>query len=163
LLRARPIAAMVSTVSGTRVVYDKEGTDPCKCATHYCQRIHQRRRKRPAPRLREVAGGAGPARAHQPVPTQPHGRGLSREERGNNADAHLKRAAQTGCTSQVMGREVVVAVTNGRQDGFALLTRTFGTWERIFSGQAEWLARESRRAAAEAGAGQDHRGMRVST
>jgi secondary thiamine-phosphate synthase enzyme len=53
----------------------------------------------------------------------------------DNADAHLKR--------QVMGREVVVAVTNGRLDGFALLTRTFGTWERIFQGQAEWLARES--------------------
>jgi hypothetical protein len=31
-----------------------------------------------------------------------------------------------------MGREVVVAVTNGRLDDFALLTRTFGTWERIF-------------------------------
>jgi thiamine phosphate synthase YjbQ (UPF0047 family) len=28
-----------------------------------------------------------------------------------NADAHLKR--------QIMGREVVVAVTNGRLDGFA--------------------------------------------
>jgi hypothetical protein len=42
-----------------------------------------------------------------------------------------------------MGREVVVAVTNGRLDGFALLTRTFGTWERIFQGQAERLARES--------------------
>ena len=47
----------------------------------------------------------------------------------DSADAHLKR--------QVMGREVVVAVTNGRQDGFALLTRTFGTWQRIFQGQAE--------------------------
>jgi len=45
----------------------------------------------------------------------------------DNADAHLKR--------QIVGREVVVAVTNGRLD--------FGTWERIFSGQAEWLARES--------------------
>jgi thiamine phosphate synthase YjbQ (UPF0047 family) len=41
----------------------------------------------------------------------------------DNADAHLKRAAQTGCTMQVMGREVVVAVTDGRLD--------FGTWERI--------------------------------
>jgi secondary thiamine-phosphate synthase enzyme len=61
----------------------------------------------------------------------------------DNADAHLKR--------QVMGREVVVAVTNGRLD--------FGTWERIFSGQAEWLARESRRPAAEAGIGQDYRGV----
>jgi len=42
-----------------------------------------------------------------------------------------------------MGHEVVVAVTNGRLDGFALLTRTFGTWERIFQGQAFRLARES--------------------
>jgi hypothetical protein len=30
-----------------------------------------------------------------------------------------------------MDREVAVAVINGRLDGFALLTRTFGTWERI--------------------------------
>jgi len=37
----------------------------------------------------------------------------------DNADAHLKR--------QVMGREVVVAVTAGRLD--------FGTWERIFYGE----------------------------
>jgi thiamine phosphate synthase YjbQ (UPF0047 family) len=43
-----------------------------------------------------------------------------------------------------MGREVVVAVTGGRLD--------FGTWERIFQGQVEWLARESQRAA-EAGVG----------
>jgi hypothetical protein len=50
-----------------------------------------------------------------------------------------------------MGREVVVAVTNGRLD--------FGTWERIFSGQAEGLARESRRAPPEAGVGQDYRGV----
>ena len=62
------------------------------------------------------------------------GRGLSREERGNNADAHLKR--------QIMGREVVVAVTNDRQDGFALLTRTFGTWERIFYGEFDGRRRK---------------------
>jgi secondary thiamine-phosphate synthase enzyme len=37
----------------------------------------------------------------------------------DNADAHLKR--------QIMGREVVVAVTDGRLD--------FGTWERIFYGE----------------------------
>lgn len=37
----------------------------------------------------------------------------------DNADAHLKRT--------IMGREVVVAVTNGRLD--------FGTWERIFYGE----------------------------
>ena len=38
---------------------------------------------------------------------------------GNNADAHLKRT--------IMGREVVVAVTDGRLD--------FGTWEQIFYGE----------------------------
>jgi secondary thiamine-phosphate synthase enzyme len=37
----------------------------------------------------------------------------------DNADAHIKR--------QVMGREVVVAVTNGQLD--------FGTWEQIFYGE----------------------------
>jgi secondary thiamine-phosphate synthase enzyme len=37
----------------------------------------------------------------------------------DNADAHLKR--------QVMGREVVVAVTNGHLD--------FGPWEQIFYGE----------------------------
>ena len=37
----------------------------------------------------------------------------------DNADAHMKR--------QVMGREVVVAVTEGRLD--------FGTWEQIFYGE----------------------------
>ena len=37
----------------------------------------------------------------------------------DNGDAHMKR--------QIMGREVVVAITNGRLD--------FGTWERIFYGE----------------------------
>ena len=37
----------------------------------------------------------------------------------DNADAHLKR--------QIMGREVVVAVTDGQLD--------FGTWEQIFYGE----------------------------
>jgi secondary thiamine-phosphate synthase enzyme len=37
----------------------------------------------------------------------------------DNADAHLKR--------QVMGREVVVAITKGQLD--------FGTWEQIFYGE----------------------------
>ena len=34
-----------------------------------------------------------------------------------------------------LGREVVVAVTNGRLDGFAQLAEFFGTWERIFYGE----------------------------
>lgn len=37
----------------------------------------------------------------------------------DNADAHLKR--------QIMGREVVIAITNGRLD--------FGPWEQIFYGE----------------------------
>ena len=44
----------------------------------------------------------------------------------DNADAHLKR--------QVMGREVVVAVTEGRLD--------FGTWERIFYGEFDGRRRK---------------------
>jgi secondary thiamine-phosphate synthase enzyme len=56
---------------------------------------------------------------------QPHRRGrLSRTDR--TADAHLKR--------QIMGREVIVAVTNGRLD--------FGTWERIFYGEFDGQRRK---------------------
>ncbi|MGM0452827.1 MAG: secondary thiamine-phosphate synthase enzyme YjbQ [Thermodesulfobacteriota bacterium] len=50
---------------------------------------------------------------HEPVSQYRHNVGE------DNADAHMKR--------QVMGREVVVAVTDGRLD--------FGTWERIFYGE----------------------------
>jgi thiamine phosphate synthase YjbQ (UPF0047 family) len=42
----------------------------------------------------------------------------------DNGDAHLKR--------QIMGREVVVAITNGRLDGPAELVEAFGPWEQIF-------------------------------
>jgi len=44
----------------------------------------------------------------------------------DNADAHLKR--------QVMGREVVVAVTNGKLD--------FGPWEQIFYGEFDGKRRK---------------------
>jgi secondary thiamine-phosphate synthase enzyme len=50
---------------------------------------------------------------HEPVSGYRHNVGE------DNADAHLKR--------QVMGREVVVAVTEGRLD--------FGPWEQIFYGE----------------------------
>ncbi len=50
---------------------------------------------------------------HEPVSQYRHNNGE------DNADAHLKR--------QIMGREVVVAITNGKLD--------FGTWERIFYGE----------------------------
>jgi len=44
----------------------------------------------------------------------------------DNADAHLKRT--------IMGREVVVAITNGRLD--------FGTWEQIFYAEFDGLRRK---------------------
>lgn len=44
----------------------------------------------------------------------------------DNADAHLKR--------QVMGREVVVAITNGRLD--------FGPWEQIYYGEFDGRRRK---------------------
>nr|WP_321260412.1 secondary thiamine-phosphate synthase enzyme YjbQ [uncultured Pseudodesulfovibrio sp.] len=44
----------------------------------------------------------------------------------DNADAHMKR--------QVMGREVVVAITDGQLD--------FGTWERIFYGEFDGRRRK---------------------
>ncbi len=44
----------------------------------------------------------------------------------SNADAHLKR--------QIMGREVVVAITNGRLD--------FGPWEQIFYGEFDGRRRK---------------------
>ena len=44
----------------------------------------------------------------------------------DNADAHLKR--------QVMGREVVVAITGGKLD--------FGPWERIFYGEFDGRRRK---------------------
>jgi secondary thiamine-phosphate synthase enzyme len=44
----------------------------------------------------------------------------------DNANAHLKR--------QVMGREVVVAVTNGKLD--------FGPWEQIFYGEFDGMRRK---------------------
>ena len=51
---------------------------------------------------------------HEPVSQYMHNRTGE-----DNADAHIKR--------QIMGREVVVAVTEGRLD--------FGTWEQIFYGE----------------------------
>ena len=51
---------------------------------------------------------------HAPVSNYHHNRTGE-----DNADAHMKR--------QVMGREVVVAITNGKLD--------FGPWEQIFYGE----------------------------
>ena len=51
---------------------------------------------------------------HEPVDQYEHNKTGE-----DNADAHLKR--------QVMGREVVIAITNGQLD--------FGPWEQIFYGE----------------------------
>ena len=58
---------------------------------------------------------------HEPIVLYRHNR--TGEE---NGDAHLKR--------QVMGREVVVAVTEGKLD--------FGTWEQIFYGEFDGRRRK---------------------
>ncbi len=58
---------------------------------------------------------------HEPVSRYRHNRTGE-----DNGDAHLKR--------QVMGREVVVAVTNGRLD--------FGPWEQMFYGEFDGRRRK---------------------
>jgi len=57
---------------------------------------------------------------HEPVGQYNHNVGE------DNADAHMKR--------QIMGREVVVAVTNGEMD--------FGPWEQIFYGEFDGRRRK---------------------
>ena len=53
------------------------------------------------------------------APEKPHSQYRHNDTGEDNADAHMKR--------QVMGREVVVAITRGRLD--------FGPWEQIFYGE----------------------------
>ncbi len=60
------------------------------------------------------------------APHEPTSRYKHNRTGEDNADAHLKR--------QVMGREVVVAVTNGKLD--------FGPWERIFYGEFDGRRRK---------------------
>jgi secondary thiamine-phosphate synthase enzyme len=67
------------------------------------------------------------------APHEPTTQYLHNRTGEDNADAHMKR--------QIMGREVVVAVTAGKLD--------FGPWEQIFYGPAP-----------QTGAGQDHRRVR---
>jgi hypothetical protein len=76
---------------------------------------------------------------HEPISRYRHNRTGE-----DNADAHMKR--------QIMGREVVVAITNGRLDGSALLTRAF--WP-VGAG----ILWRVRRATEETGVGQDHWGV----
>ena len=59
------------------------------------------------------------------APEKPYGQ-YAHNGAEDNADAHLKR--------QVMGRGVVVAVTNGKLD--------LGTWEQIFYGEFDGMRKK---------------------
>lgn len=59
---------------------------------------------------------------HEPVSKYNHNSGTGED----NADAHMKR--------QIMGREVVVAVTNNGLD--------FGPWEQIFYGEFDGMRKK---------------------
>jgi secondary thiamine-phosphate synthase enzyme len=60
------------------------------------------------------------------APHEPVGQYRHNQTGEDNADAHLKR--------QVMGREVVVAITGGKLD--------FGPWEQIFYGEFDGRRRK---------------------
>ena len=60
------------------------------------------------------------------APEKPHSQYRHNDTGEDNADAHLKRT--------IMGREVVVAVTDGKLD--------FGPWEQIFYGEFDGLRRK---------------------
>lgn len=60
------------------------------------------------------------------APHEPTNQYLHNQTGEDNADAHLKR--------QVMGREVVVAITEGKLD--------FGPWEQIFYGEFDGRRRK---------------------
>jgi secondary thiamine-phosphate synthase enzyme len=60
------------------------------------------------------------------APEKPHRQYRHNDTGEDNADAHLKRT--------IMGREIVVAITDGKLD--------FGTWEQIFYGEFDGLRRK---------------------
>ena len=60
------------------------------------------------------------------APEKPHSQYRHNDTGEDNADAHLKRT--------IMGREVVVAITNSRLD--------FGPWEQIFYGEFDGLRKK---------------------
>ena len=86
---------------------------------HHGQRLHQRRRARAA-RTTTTAGSSSSRRTSRCAQYRHNDTGE------DNADAHLKR--------QVMGREVVVAITRGKLD--------FGPWEQIFYGEFDGRRRK---------------------
>jgi secondary thiamine-phosphate synthase enzyme len=60
------------------------------------------------------------------APEKPHSNYRHNDTGEDNADAHLKRT--------VMGREAVIAITNGKMD--------FGPWEQVFYGEFDGKRRK---------------------
>jgi secondary thiamine-phosphate synthase enzyme len=60
------------------------------------------------------------------APEEPHDQYRHNDTGEDNADAHLKRT--------IMGREVVVAITEGKLD--------FGPWEQVFYGEFDGMRRK---------------------
>ncbi len=60
------------------------------------------------------------------APEKPHNQYRHNDTGEDNADAHLKRT--------IMGREIVVAITEGKLD--------FGPWEQIFYGEFDGMRRK---------------------
>ena len=77
--------------------------------------------ERLAPHRPEGRGLASYSQSQEPVSNYEHN--LTGED---NADAHLKR--------QIMGREVVAAITEGKLD--------FGPWEQIFYGEFDGMRKK---------------------
>jgi thiamine phosphate synthase YjbQ (UPF0047 family) len=65
-----------------------------------------------------------PSGLEELAPQEPISRYCHNRTGEDNGDAHLKR--------QVMGREVVVAITDGRLDDSTELFEVFGRWVQIF-------------------------------
>ncbi len=102
---------MASAVRGISAVCHKEGTDPCN-SMHITASIA----------INDDERGLHADNEKWLEELAPHARTsqyLQNRTGEDNADAHLKR--------QVMDREVVVAVTDGRLG--------FGPWEQIFYGE----------------------------
>ena len=87
------------------------------------------------PGLRAIPSGLEDVRSklrqatHEPISRYRHNRTGE-----GNSDAHLKR--------QIMGREVVVAITDGRFDDSTELIEVFGPWEQIFYGEFDGRRRK---------------------
>ena len=97
----------------------REGLCPCKRDAHHGHPSSSTMTNRACTTI--TRSGSKQLAPHEPVSQYHHNRTGE-----DNADAHLKR--------QIMGREVVVAITEGKLD--------FGPWEQIFYGEFDGRRRK---------------------